>query len=146
MQMKTQSTTHTRDDKAVWILAILASLVLILWAHVSIGQTVDDLLLDNQPSITQAGQLFVIQFSPRGRQLDVKFAGEPAISIDPSKVIVFGRVYPAKGQAHDFKIAWMDGHFQIAEPIDLAKKIEFTINDIRTKKTETFQIDNLGPK
>ena len=100
-----------------------------------------DAILMGRPLLRQNGKLFVIQFAPKARRVDILTAGKSVATLDPSSVKIFGRVFPIGGSPHDLKMTWSEGHFNISEPIDASVPVEFEVSDKVTAKTETFRFD-----
>lgn len=101
--------------------------------------------LMSRPFLTQNGQLFVIQFTPKSRRVDVLAAGKSIATLDPSSVRVFGRVYPRGGNPRDLSITWSSGFFKISDPIEDSTPIELEVSDRATSKSETFRFDKYSP-
>jgi hypothetical protein len=141
---------HISTNKNHWIIVlVLTALIAVLflfWARMVPGQTSEDEnRMMSRPLLTQNGQLFAIQFSPKARRFDVLTAGYPALSLDPSRVKIFGRVFPAVGEPRDLRIVWLDGHFKIADPIDNSRPVEIEVTDAKSLKTETFRFSKSTP-
>src|ERR1035437_729989 len=60
-----------------------------------------DAILMGRPLLRQNGKLFVIQFAPKARRVDILTAGKSVATLDPSSVKIFGRVFPIGGSPHD---------------------------------------------
>lgn len=120
--------------------------VAFLFLHSAAADPEQDARLMSRPLLTQNGQLFVIQFTPKARRVDVLTAGKSVATLDPSSIKIFGRVYPIDGSPRDLKIEWKSGHFQIAEPIEANVPIELEVSDKATAKSETFRFDKSSPQ
>lgn len=98
-----------------------------------------------RPSIGRSGELFTIQFAPASRSVTVGLAGKPAMTLDSSRVTIFGRVIPLKGETKQLKIVPVESHFEIVDEIQPNDPIEIEIKDKKSKKSEKFKIEHRQP-
>jgi hypothetical protein len=126
-------------------LALLASLATFALSSQGLADALaEEAQLRGRPILTQSGQLFVIQLSPKDRSLSVKAVGNEVASLDPSRIKIFGRVYPKGRTSRDLKVAWINGRYQIFDPESLASPVEIEVTDKQNEKSETFQFN--GPR
>lgn len=130
----------------IWIRILIALLfvgiAMLLTGKLEAADSEDDAARMSRPLLKQNGQLFVVQFAPGSRRLDVFAAGKSVATLDPSQITVFGRVYPLKGQPRELKIVWEDGHYQVAEPVENSTPIEVEVaRKVDDQKRETFRFD-----
>lgn len=133
---------HTRATVLVITIFCTALLSMSLSRALAMSPTEDDA---TRPSIGRAGELFTIQFTPANRSLSVGLAGKPAMTLDSSKVTIFGRVVPLKGESKQLKIVPVESHFEIVDELQPNEPIEFEIKDKKSKKTEKFKIEHRQP-
>lgn len=108
--------------------------------QLSAQQMTDD---PGRPTVGQAGQIFTIKWTPKSKKLEVAMVGTPAASIDPEKIVVLGRVFPAKGQPKKLDLRPVDGHFLVLDQIEPDATLEIEVKDPKSKKSETIK---LSPK
>lgn len=139
-----QSIKNTTLLSAITFGIIGAALVLQITASIAnaMSPTEDDA---TRPSIGRAGELFTIQFTPGSKSITVGLAGKPAMTLDSSRVTIFGKVYPLKGQAKQLKIVPVESHFEIVDELQPNEPVEFEVKDTKSKKTEKFKIEHHQP-
>ena len=92
-----------------------------------------------RPVLGKTGEVFALKITPQSRRLDITLAGTPAVTLDPERLTVFGRVYPAKGEAKKLRIEARGGHFEILDKIDPKSTIEIDVRDTTSNKSETLR-------
>lgn len=134
-----------RRFKGYWILSCFALVLIVLLAeHVSAGP--DDDAMMGRPTFGENGQIFVVQFSPEGRRIDINLTGNPVATIDPNDITVLGHVFPFSGKSRELNLVWFDNHYQIRDQLGPSDHIDIEVKDRKTKKVETFHFNDPHPK
>lgn len=115
----------------------LVSILLFQIAALNAQEISDD---PARPSLGKTGEVFSLKITPQSRRLDIAFAGTPAVTLDPERLTVLGRVYPAEGQSKQLRIEARSGYFEILDKIDAKSTIEIEVKDSATNKSETLRL------
>lgn len=92
-----------------------------------------------RPSLGKTGQLFTIKLTPKSKRLDIKLAGHEAASLDPGRLVVFGRIV-GDGETRVLRIEPAGGHFRILDEIEPGSQIEIEVKDRSTNKSEKLRV------
>jgi hypothetical protein len=106
----------------------------------------DDDAMMGRPTYEKNGQLFVVQFSPGNKRVDIKFAGDPMASVSKKDITVLGHVFSFSGESRDVSVDWVDNHFQIRDSLEPTAHLDLEIRDRKTFKSETFHFNGDHPK
>ena len=93
-----------------------------------------------RPVLGKTGQVFSVKLTPQNRRLEVALAGKPAVTLDPQRLTVFGKVYPSKGEPTALRIQAAADHFEVLDKIDPSSSVELEVKDRVTKKSETLRL------
>jgi len=93
-----------------------------------------------RPSLGKSGQVFTLKLTPQSKRLEVSFTDKPFVTLEPDRLVVFGRVFPAKGKPKSLSIRAVGQNLELSEAIDPDATMEFEIKDKVTKKTETIRV------
>ncbi len=105
----------------------------------------DEAQLRGRPTYRQSGQLFVVEFIPGDRRINVLTAGKPVASLDAERVVILGKVIPKRAKARNLKIEWQNNYFEIVEPIVPESEIEIKVSEkLQPQNSETFRFEK-GP-
>lgn len=135
----------SKNTKVYWVLCCFALVLTILLAEKASAGPDDDAMM-GRPTFGENGKIFVVEFSPEGRRIDINLTGNPVATIDPDSVTVLGKVYPNSGKSHELNLVWLDNHYQIRDQLRPSDHIDIKVKDRRTEKVETFHFNNPHPK
>jgi hypothetical protein len=93
-----------------------------------------------RPVLGKTGEIFTLKLTPYSRRLEITLVGTPAVTLDPERLTVFGRVVSNDGPPKTLRIQAAGGHFEILDKIEPNSSLEFDIKDKTSKKSETLRV------